>query len=198
VLASEGSFGPHPVLGIVAAGLELVGMRSRVEGWQAFGRDFTLDTNHRSATVTTWPAAQSFARDVGFPAHAIVAHHARIDKGLCDDARLEAVVRAALAAHGRVRLEADMRAHVNPTRMRAIARAAEDLARRLEVACPRCGAPGFGEAERLDGRPCRACGAPTHERLGALWRCDTCAHEERRLDPDGPGADPGSCDLCNP
>lgn len=198
VLASEGSFGPHPVFGFVAAGLELVGLASRREAWRAYGRDVSTETNFASASVRSRDEALAFARTAGFPEHALVVHTTHIHKGVSDEALLAALVEQGLARAPEVMLETDMRAHLNPTRMRAIARAADDLVQRLMCACPRCRAPGYGEAEPLSGRPCEACATPTWERIGAVWRCDTCRFEEHRLDTNAGLADPAHCDECNP
>jgi Kef-type K+ transport system membrane component KefB len=46
-------------------------------------------------------------------------------------------------SRGQVWLEADMRAHRNPTRMRSIRRVGVALARRLATPCPSCMAPGW-------------------------------------------------------
>lgn len=198
VVASEGSFGPHPQLGLCAVGLEWVGLHSRRERWKVLGKDVSLDTNYGTRWVASVSEARDFAVEVGFPSHALVVHGPVLHKGIVDDEHLATLVTQALARGPSVQLETDMRAHVNPTRMRAIARAAEDLALRLATLCPGCHEPGFGEVETITGRPCAACGTPTWETQGALWRCDRCGFLEELRDTKISFADPAHCELCNP
>jgi hypothetical protein len=199
-LASEGSFGPHPGLPWLSAGLELL-VWLDARGVEVVGRDRTLETNHAQREVTSLDEAHRFAQRIGWPEHALVVRASADDPhpelGVRSPAALERAVEAQLRARGRAWLEADMRAMMNPTRMRSIERAARDLAARLACACPRCGEPGFGDDGVTGARPCAGCGEPTtlpsHRRL----RCPACAHEERQVLDDAP-ADPGHCPRCNP
>jgi ribosomal protein S27AE len=61
-----------------------------------------------------------------------------------------------------------MRAHANPTRMKNIKKATEDLISKLHKFCPNCGAPGFIVSERVKGLPCELCGLPSDIVLKAL------------------------------
>jgi DNA-directed RNA polymerase subunit RPC12/RpoP len=203
-LGSEGSFGPDPGSGLLpwnvellvylddALGIELVGL---AQGPAASGQ--------RSAD--DWAAVEAFARDVGFPGHQLVLRpsgpdDARIRKGLADWPALQAAwaSAAAEAADGRVCVEVDLRAHANPTRMATIARAAEDLARKLQSRCPACGAPGYAVVERVAGLPCADCGAPTRETRAEVYACLRCPQRETRARSDREYADPARCDHCNP
>lgn len=206
-LASEGSFGPHPAAPFAPAGAELVLLLDARAGDEWWGEDVTLETTHAHADVRTVDEARAFAARARFPSHAVVVvapegaadgSDAVVAKGLADDAALEAAVRAALARWGGARLESDLRAHLNPTRMRAVARAAADLAARLASHCPRCARPGWWRAGRLPGLPCAWCGTPTAVPRAEVWRCAGCALEEARPLGDGAGADPGACPACNP
>lgn len=206
-LASEGSFGPHPALPLAAAGAELVLLLDRETGDSWWGEDVTLETTHAHADVRTVDEARAFAARVRFPSHAVVVAApdavdvagaaAVVAKGIADDAALDAAVRAALARWGAARVESDLRADRNPTRMAAIARAAADLEARLARACPACARPGWRMAGREPGRPCAWCGTPTGLVRAERWTCDGCGHAESRLLDVGP-ADPGSCPACNP
>jgi hypothetical protein len=57
-------------------------------------------------------------------------------------------VKRVIGMYGTAFVETDMRAHRNPTRMRAIKRATLDLVRRFRSPCPVCAAPGFAVTER--------------------------------------------------
>jgi hypothetical protein len=199
-LASEGAFGPHPAVPWLSSGLELV-LWLDARGIEVIGRDRTLETNHAQLEVTDLDAAHRFAQRIGWPEHALVvrasADDPRPELGLRTQIELERAVQSQLAAYGRVFLEADMRAMMNPTRMRSIERAARDLAARLACACPRCGEAGFGEEGVTGARACAWCGEPTMLPSHRRFRCPACAHEELRILDDSP-ADPGQCAQCNP
>jgi hypothetical protein len=64
----------------------------------------------------------------------------------------------ALSDTGSALAQADMRAHVNPKRMKTIAVVARALA--LRALCPSCGAPGFGLIEPYAAWPARIAARP--------------------------------------
>lgn len=200
-LGSEGSFGPDPVFGLSAWDSELL-------VWVDGERDLEItatasgpETNYRQGWIGDWSDARTFAAASGFPSHALVVSTAPdavpIAKGVCDEETLARMVANAVAREGRAWLETDMRAHVNPTRMAMIGRAAEQLAARLASPCPSCGAPGWWPGTSVPGRPCADCGQPTRLPVAQRWQCGRCGHEEQR--PVGERtADPADCDHCNP
>jgi hypothetical protein len=207
-LASEGSFGPHPWLPWVAGGRELITLVSRVGGLELAGVDLTAETNHGSRLVDSVADALAFAQDIRFPTHAVVVMGVRngepdvtngLYKGLMTTEALEAAVRVVLERDGAAHLESDMRAHVNPTRMAAIGRAAQDLVRLALSGCPCCERPGFDIVERLRGLPCAECGLPTRRVRIDIFGCAGCGFREERLPATGTApASPGECDICNP
>ena len=88
--------------------------------------------------------ALAFVQGVGFPSHAVVAMGVSagqpepsqgLYKGLTTPGSLETAVHELLGRGGVAHIESDMRAHVNPTRMQAIERAARDLARLALSGC---------------------------------------------------------------
>jgi hypothetical protein len=203
-LASEGAFGPDPMMGILPWNVEFLiwiddGLGIEVVGI-AQGK-----TNFAHVLAVSWEEAEAFASRAGFPEHHLVVrptdeNDPRIRKGLADWADLQAAFAWALdQSESRcVFIETDMRAHANPTRMDNIRLAAEDLARKLQSPCPACGAPGFGIVERLDGLPCEDCGAPTRETRADVYGCCKCAHRVTRERTDAMYASAGRCDYCNP
>jgi ribosomal protein L37E len=207
-LASEGSFGAHPHLPFVPGGHELVLLRERGGGLEVVGEHLTAETNFAHARAASLEEARAFARRAGFPSHALVvaaceggepAPHRALYKGVCRPLALERTVRVVLGACGEAHLETDMRAHLNPTRMRAIARAGRALVRRARTLCPACGRPGFGVLSLLPGRPCADCGRPTRLVREERWGCGGCGLQRGRVPPGGEApAPPGACDGCNP
>jgi hypothetical protein len=201
VVTSEGTFGPHPKIPSLPGGLEMVALFDRRNGRAVVGRDLTLATNFAQAEVRSWKEVQAFADRIGFPSHGLVVRAARdkpaVATAVIDRAELAATVRPLIARAGRVWLESDMRAHVNPTRMRAIAFATDDLIRRLLARCPACDFPDWTPRLR-QGRPCGECSGPTIEAWVEAHSCANCGHHtERCIDP-GRRAEPGHCTTCGP
>lgn len=199
-LASEGSFGPHPHVPFVAGAVEIVLL---VDGeLELVGRDVTFETNYDARTVPSREEARRFAEKIGFPTHALVVRPARgdgpITKGVIAEEALEQALAPLLDADGEARLETDMRAHVNPTRMQSIERATRDLVRVARSTCPRCHRPGWVVVERVGGRPCADCGEPTLRARAEVLACVGCALREERELGGAERASPHDCPRCNP
>lgn len=205
-IASEGSFGPHPFLPFVALGREIVLLRDRKTSLELIGRHADLSPMYRQRTVESADAALSFAAEVGFPAHGIIVVGTGCggpvpDRFLHKDAtntqELSAAVGRALSSCGEAHVETDMRAHRNPTRMRAIKRATIDLVRLYRSKCPDCARPGFAITERTPGLPCEWCGEATNVIRAEVMSCDGCGYR-RELPAKAATAEPGLCNFCNP
>jgi hypothetical protein len=80
---------------------------------------------------------------------------------------------------------ADMRAHMNPTRMKVLRALGWKLAKRLAHLCPKCNAPGFGHIDSRRGLPCGGCGQPTHYVHFEIDGCNVCGHAVARPRKDG-------------
>lgn len=195
-LASEGSFGPHPWLPFGAGGVETLAFIDGTRGIELTLSAVSRRTNFAHHDIADGGDIAPFLARIGFPAHALVvkaADGAVLASGVQDMAAL-----SALAWPGN-RLETDMRAHLNPTRMAAIRSLAGRLAARLASLCPACAAPGWGQIDLLRGLPCSACNQPTQGVLAIIDGCAACGHNETRPRPDGvTAASPASCDWCNP
>lgn len=196
-IASEGSFGPHLPIPFLPAGHELLVFIDEERGLQIFEEQISERTNFQMLDVTRGgPDLEAFLASVGFPDHALVVRAGeRLVKGVTSRAHLEHL----LEAGGPVRIETDMRAHMNPTRMAEIAWLAERLARRIATPCPACGAPGFGVTLTQRGLACTDCDAPTSLVSHVVETCAVCPHEQRKPRPDGRlFATPAECPECNP
>lgn len=205
-IASEGSFGPHPFIPFVPLGREIVVMLDRETGLELIGHYADLSPNHRHETVTDVQAALAFAERVGFPDHGLIVIGTDGDQPLPSRllrktietaAELSSAVEETLALCAVAHIETDMRAHRNPSRMRAIKRATVDLIRRYRSGCPQCNRPGYGIAERLLGLPCSWCGEPTDAIQAEVMVCAGCGHQTV-LPVQTTTADPGRCNNCNP
>jgi hypothetical protein len=206
-VASEGSFGPHPSAPILAVGYELLVFVDDAAHVVIREERMETETNFSHLVVSDMAATEPWLIQIGFPQHAVIVRPNLakntfvIAKGLTN---LEDVERAiALASKdssdGCARLETDMRAHLNPTRMRSIAQLAASLGERLARLCPACTAPGYGRTDVIRGLPCSACGYPSAWIKFERWTCAQCSFARDVERPDGLSeADPEHCQLCNP
>jgi hypothetical protein len=214
-IASEGSFGPHPHIPFFRAGLELMVFVDDERDLIITEALIAEEINHDEAVVLSASELEPFLPRVSFPDHALVVapnltaspwwklhpERARSHKGIVSyDELVDAVDRAGrISEDGRARVTTDLRAHMNPTRMRAIARLASLLAVRIATECPECHAPGFGKVRPAPGLPCRDCGEESTIPRGDILRCVACEHErEQRRLPICESAEPGECPRCNP
>ena len=195
-LASEGSFGPHPWLPFGAGGVETLAFIDPARRLELTISAMSRRTNYSHHQVAAGGDIAAFLARIGFPAHALVvrsADGAVLASGVQDMAAL-----AALAWPGN-RLETDMRAHFNPTRMASIRSLGGKLAVRLAALCPACSCPGWGQVDAERGLPCSSCEQPTQGVSAIVDGCAVCNHRETRPRPDGvTAASPASCDWCNP
>ena len=204
-IASEGSFGPHPQIPFVACDREVVLLLDHKHQLEIVGETLSTDTNYRSQTVRRPDEALAFAAAVGFPSHGIIVKVEDVGtvvaKGVTVPEVLTAAVEQAVqqSPSHQARIETDLRALYNPTRMGVIAQATEALLKVIAQACPACGCPGFSEVKRWPGLPCGHCGTPTLLPLSVRYHCQQCQHQQDARCPDSPSAaDPSYCPCCNP
>lgn len=210
-LASEGSFGPHPLIPFMAGGIELLTFVDDERGFVLHQSLVVGQTNFGHSVVSPGEAFDDFLDRVCFPSHALIVRpnslvhgdpqSLALVKGIADhDTLVQAIAAAARhSSDGKARIESDMRAHLNPTRMRSLAQLAEQLAQRLASLCPACACPGWGKIDVLDGLPCDACGRPTEMVLQEVFGCLQCAHREFKARSDGlKQTGPEHCPYCNP
>ncbi len=206
VIASEGSFFPHPAAPLATCDEEwLVLLDLRDERVHAH-RYLTLDCAHAGRSCSSLEQLREFCARAPFPEHALVLRPSQrgspadeVFKGLTQLEQVEAAFAQLLARHGAAWVELDLRAHMNPTRMRAIAAAAAEFVDELARLCPQCSAPHFAVALNVPGLPCAQCGEPTASLLAQVRRCEACGCERREPRADGRSEeDPGACEACNP
>ena len=205
-LASEGSFVPYPAAPLLTLDEEWLVLVDARSGRVHSHRHATLDAVFAGRRCSSLEALSEFVSLQPFPEHALVLRPRErwrvgdaVHKGLVERSQLERVARELLAAHGELWVETDLRAHCNPTRMRAIESAARAFADELATPCQRCGAEHFRVARMLPGLPCAGCGEPTDLARALERRCDSCGEIAEAPRPDGLcSADPAQCGACNP
>ena len=203
-IASEGSFGPHPSLFFVPADEEFLLLVDRHEGIEIMVRELSTATNFGSTTVHNIDELENFARQAGFPTHALIlgstdGNKSNHVKGIHDPSQLQAAFDRLHQTYGTVHVETDMRAMHNPSRMQVIAAATTKLIERINQRCPACECPGFAVGEVERGLPCGQCGMPTRLVKQEIWQCQRCKHQETKpAAGQAAAAEPMYCDFCNP
>jgi hypothetical protein len=204
-IASEGSFGPHPAIPFIAAARELLALIDEERGIIITEYLLTERTNFDHVVIAPGDNLQPFLERIGFPSHAVIVRPDRaegpIHKGIKNSNTLISLVQEISRASedGKTRIEADMRAHFNPTRMEGIAQLAEKFARRLATLCPACGTPGFGIVRSEQGLPCGECGGETQLVKALVSGCASCQFSEKHPRSDGLRfATAAQCPECNP
>ncbi|MFM9072806.1 MAG: DUF6671 family protein, partial [Cyanobium sp.] len=151
-IASEGSFGPHPHLPLLAAGMECMVFLDQRRGLTLREQLLARRTkfSHRLVAPGAEPGLERWLGQVEVPSHGLIVRPqgavGPIEKGIrrWDDLQLAIRRAAAGSPEGVALVETDMRAHCNPTRMASIRALAFRLVRRIASPCPVCQAPGWG------------------------------------------------------
>ena len=204
VIASEGSFGPHPLIPFSAAGIELLLYCDFEKGLEIIVSEIFSETNFASAIISDWDALEAFACRAGFPSHHLILRSTETDfrgmlKGLHNWKELKAAFDTLHDGRNTMHVSTDMRAMCNPTRMKSIGVVSRMLAERLCSFCPGCGTEGFGPVAMLPGKKCSECGMPTKMAMARILRCAACGIESYDYLSDGHDeAEAMYCDHCNP
>lgn len=202
-LGSEGAYGPHPQIPFLPHGVETLVLVDAARGLVLTETMEARRPVYDHAQAAGVPALEPFLARTGFPDHAVIVRPntgGPVRKGLRSRAALARAVEetAAVSADGLAFVQTDMRAHMNPTRMVALATLAERFAARLARPCPACAAPGWGVVRPGPPQPCGWCGGETLVRAGAIEGCVACGHEAAERCVTADAADPAQCRACNP
>lgn len=203
-VSSEGSFGPHPSIFFLSADEELLVLIDRKNKIEVAVRELSTDTNFNASEVKTIKELDAFAKQVGFPEHAIILRpskdvHTDSMKAITAVPEMRAHFKFLIDRYGHAYVETDMRAMHNPSRMKVIGKAAKKLAETLRKTCPNCEMPAFRVSELKRGLPCEQCGSPTRSVRCTVSVCQHCLHRVETEFPDGKThEEPLWCDFCNP
>lgn len=203
VIASEGSFGPHPKLYFLPGSVEMLAFVDLVENLIIVESQVSEETNYAQLDLDNPKIPEDFLLKVGFPQHALIVR--RIDnnqliaKAIQDRKHLLKALTLGLKKGSKIRLETDMRAHLNPTRMKTLRPLAEQLAKRVATQCPACQTPGFGKITLYGHLPCEACGTPTELYQNKILSCLRCDFKSFLSREDGlVSSSQQYCRHCNP
>lgn len=202
-MASEGSFGPHPSNPFMAHAHEIMVFVDLQNDWIIADHLLTSQTNYQMMIVAPDTPLTTFLEQALFPSHALTLQSGDrreiIAKGIRHVDELDAAMTLGFKKHPELFIATDMRAMMNPTRMKTLAELAEKLAHRIQTHCPQCNAPGFGFKAYRGHLPCRLCGNDTSIHQFEAWGCVQCDNQIQRPRPDQlTTAEPNHCDVCNP
>ncbi|RUR76773.1 DUF6671 family protein [Chlorogloeopsis fritschii PCC 9212] len=207
-ISSEGSFAPHPDIPFISSNREIVILLDKNQNLEIIGEEFSTETNHNHIVVENSEQALKFAKKVGFPEHGLVVmlrelpqNNNEVIKGIVSEEKLIEAVNFMIknSPTGKIHLETDMRAMYNPTRMKNIAKATQNLVSKINSRCPKCSTPGFEITKRIQGLPCALCYTPTSLTLAVIHQCQKCGFSQEKTFPNGiEYADPAQCMYCNP
>jgi hypothetical protein len=203
-IASEGTFGAHPHLPFGTANTEIIVFIDDKNGLEIYGGHVEAVSYAQTAVASNLEQTLSFAKTIDFPRHGIAMRpgekkYKGMIKGIVDFEELELSAKTLLEKNQTIWLETDFRAHVNESRMKHIALAAQDLIQNIKRLCPKCGIPGFHQINSKPGLPCESCGLPTDLPLFDIYECDRCGHhKEIKFKKDNKTAYAGYCNYCNP
>jgi len=203
-VASEGSFGAHPLLYFLPANDELLLLVDKKNNLEIVVREISTKTNFNGKEITTQEELLAFTQLVYFPSHALIIKNKQegftaIEKGITNLEELQETFQHYKTCYGKAYVETDMRAMHNPTRMEVIAIATNKLVQKLAVPCPHCATPGFGIIKAVPGLPCESCKTPTKSTLYYLYNCQKCNHSKEVYFPKAKEFEEQMyCDRCNP
>ena len=203
-IASEGSFGPHPSIPFLPFNEEWIIYIDQEQELEIYGKYVSTETNYWEGEIKDLETLKSTAEKLGFPEHNLILSVQKPDgRELHKDfTTWESLLRrgeALISEHSLLLLQTDMRAMHNPTRMKNIGKAAEDLKTNYESQCPSCRKRGYAITDTKPGLPCSQCELPSKTTARVIYTCANCQFTEELGRPDGiTSIDPQYCDFCNP
>ncbi|MBK7944771.1 MAG: hypothetical protein IPJ85_05420 [Flavobacteriales bacterium] len=206
VIASEGSFGPYPPAPFMSCNEEVLVLYDGRDERFFTHRHIALETVFGGEHCKSWLQVRAFAERMKFPEHGLVVRSKgkwatgdAMKKGITSEEVLRSMVDSLVGSNGSCWVETDMRAMMNPTRMRVIGETAARFANELATACPVCNACWFRVTGTRHGLPCALCSWPTESIRSIERGCWECGHVAFESRPDGKREeDPQHCSNCNP
>lgn len=202
-IANEGSFGPHPTIYFAPADIELMSFIDIKNDIVVVETEITTETNYDHLDIKISDKYEDFLLKIKFGSHGIIVRalddNKIIAKGINDLDYLHGILKFNFQQYQTIRLETDMRAMMNPTRMQVIHKLAMKLVDRLSNNCKRCNLPGFGKVSVTGRLLCEDCSAETELYQHKILECIRCDYQEYLPRADGlTKADPQHCPICNP
>ncbi len=179
-IASEGTFNTHPDCAFIPLNTEIILLVDRKNQLEISAKYLSLAANVREEIVSTLDEAMTFVDNIGFPKNGIIlkaGNNKNKKPYIFKDATTKSCLEAALifffeiSGDGKVTMQSDMRAHLNPIRMENIRLATLELLRKIQSVCPICNTAGFDVKQVVRRLPCSLCNAPTTSTLLYICQC---------------------------
>jgi hypothetical protein len=202
-IANEGSFGPHPTIGFAPGDIEMMSFLDLKNEITIVESEVTTETNYSHLEITKDKEYEGYIQRVKFPSHGLIIksldNDEIIEKGITNLDKLRGIINVSFKKYKTLRLETDMRAMMNPTRMSVIQKLAFKLIDRLQKQCKKCKAPGFGELSVKGNLLCEYCNTKTELYQYRVLSCVKCDYQEEWPRTDGlRKANQSQCPFCNP
>jgi len=219
VVASEGSFGPHPDYFWMSSDIEIMVFLDLDRSLEISEYVISTETNHDELWINRdykkFPEYKNFLEKIAFPSHGLIIHGSLnqdqnkskdsqdifLSKGIYDFKFLEQQISLGFDQYGyeTLCLKTDMRAMLNTSRMKVIGKLAEKLAQRINCLCQKCENPGFGKLSSSGYLSCESCDQASFLYKYQVQSCIACDHKILLPRPDGLIKAPMShCQFCNP
>ncbi|MBL0745736.1 hypothetical protein JI741_31170 [Chryseolinea sp. Jin1] len=172
-----------------------------LHGFEIIDSEISPHTNFHLVIFDDWRSAENFALRIGVPEHGLIlkSSQGEIIKEIQDVDSSRKILDAMPDYERPLTMETDMRAMRNPTHMKIIGMATENLLASIFCLCPVCATPGFKIVNSINCLPCLQCGTPTRLVRRHVYECSTCLYtEQRKLNMNEGYGDPQYCDDCNP
>lgn len=201
-ISSEGTFGPHPLIGFVHSDHEIIYFIDKKNNFELHHSELSLKTNFNSKELKDLNGLKKFAQSVQFPSHGIILKGTETNdlvKDINSWSDLKENFLDMLHHNASVVAHTDMRAHRNPTRMKVIETCTLGLVNTLHKKCNQCKFPGFSVTEKRPGLPCEDCGLPTKSIREIIYTCKRCSLTQTEKYPNKKYVEnPMYCNYCNP
>lgn len=202
-IANEGTFGPHASYFFLPSDVELMSFVDIKNNIVVVESEITTETNYAHKDITISDDYEDFLEKIDFGSHGLIVrnieNHQVVAKGIVSRDDLSTILATTFQHCKKIRLQTDMRAMMNPTRMNVIHKLTHKLIQRLQTLCIKCQAPGFGKVSTTGKLRCKDCHAETELYQYKVLSCVKCDHEEQQPRSDGlVYADPQYCPYCNP
>jgi hypothetical protein len=203
-IGSEGSFGPHPKIPFIQAHQEIVMLIDTRHGIEIYESLISTDTISFEQEIKSIHDLIGFADQNMFPSHGIILRQIKdgkvisMRKGIVTWDLLYTTALEYTDSSTKLLAQTDLRAHLNPSRMKVIEKATDALMTKINNLCPDCQWPGFSLTEIKPGLPCRECGHQTSLAMTKIFHCKNCSYTDERYYTEGLHAAPQFCDRCNP
>ena len=186
-IASEGSFGPDPIVPFFNSNVEFLIWIDDLRGIEIIESFRTLEIQAHREEIETLEKLKLAIPNFDFPKYSLIVKgksklNSLIFKGLSDFPSLETSVKRILDQGDIAIVENDLRAHLNPKRQKAITEVAIKLSKRIMSTCKKCGTPGWGAVGQITGLTCEICDFFNSQYpSGEINGCLKCDYQEEKL-----------------